>query len=69
GHNIAIAILPDREYSTTLAAVVVRDLIYSFLNVCIRLIVGIRGGIPSLKYGIYLSDMIAISSLKSTYKL
>lgn len=60
-HNVIITILPDREYSTTSAAAVARDLIYSFPNVRIGLIVGIGGGIPSSKYDIRLGDIVISS--------
>ncbi|KAK7224192.1 hypothetical protein V2G26_012195 [Clonostachys chloroleuca] len=61
GHNIVIAVLPDGEYGTTSAAVVARDLIHSFPNVRIGLMVGIGGGAPSSKHDIRLGDVVVSS--------
>ena len=46
-HNVVIAVLPDGEYGTDSAAIVARDMLHSFPNVRISLMVGIGGGAPS----------------------
>jgi hypothetical protein len=46
-HNIVIAVLPDGEYGTSSAASVARDMLHSFPNVRIGLMVSIGGGAPS----------------------
>jgi hypothetical protein len=51
-HNVVIAVLPDGEYGTSSAASVARDMLYSFPNVRIGLMVGIGGGAPSQKHDI-----------------
>ncbi|KAN0078968.1 hypothetical protein V8E54_005481 [Elaphomyces granulatus] len=56
-HNVVIAILPDREYGTSSAAGVARDMLHSFPNVRIGLMVGIGGGAPSPKHDIRLGDI------------
>jgi nucleoside phosphorylase len=48
-HNVVIAVLPDGEYGTTSAAAVAKDMVHSFPNVRIGLMVGIGGGAPSAK--------------------
>ncbi|KAL0938233.1 ankyrin repeat protein [Colletotrichum truncatum] len=57
-HNIVIAVLPKSSYGTTSAAVVARDLVQSFPNVRIGLMVGIGGGAPSLMHDIRLGDVV-----------
>jgi nucleoside phosphorylase len=47
GHNIVIASLPDGSYGTSSAAIVAANLLRSFPNVRIGLMVGIGGGAPS----------------------
>ena len=42
-HNVVIAVLPDGEYGTSSAASVARDMLHSFPNVRIGLMVGIGG--------------------------
>ncbi|VBB84475.1 Putative protein of unknown function [Podospora comata] len=60
-HNVVIAVLPDAEYGTTSAAAVARDMLHSFPNVRIGLMVGIGGGAPSLKRDIRLGDVVVSS--------
>jgi nucleoside phosphorylase len=48
-HNVAIAVLPSGEYGTNSAAAVARDMLHTFPNVRICLMVGIGGGAPSAK--------------------
>ncbi|KAF4878127.1 putative ankyrin repeat protein L25 [Colletotrichum siamense] len=57
-HNVVIAILPKGEYGTTTAATVARNMLHSFPNVRIGLMVGIAGGAPSQKHDIRLGDIV-----------
>jgi nucleoside phosphorylase len=57
-HNVVIAVLPDGEYGISSAASVARDMLHSFPNVRIGLIVGIGGGAPSPKHDIRLGDIV-----------
>lgn len=57
-HNVVIAALPFGEYGTTSAATVARDMIHSFPNVRIGLMVGIGGGVPSETHDIRLGDIV-----------
>ncbi|PHH73516.1 hypothetical protein CDD80_3760 [Ophiocordyceps camponoti-rufipedis] len=57
-HNVVIAALPDKEYGLTSAASVARDMVRSFHNVRIGLMVGIGGGVPSSKHDIRLGDVV-----------
>lgn len=62
-HNVVIAVLPDREYSISSAAGVAKDMLHSFPNVRIGLMVGIGGGAPSPKHDIRLGDIV-VSALR-----
>lgn len=57
-HNVVIAVLPDGEYGISSAAGVAKDLLNSFPNVRIGLMVGIGGGAPSPKHDIRLGDIV-----------
>ncbi|KAM0524671.1 hypothetical protein ACHAPE_000770 [Trichoderma viride] len=57
-HNVVIATLPLGEYGTASAATVARDMIRSFQNVRICLMVGIGGGVPSKNHDIRLGDIV-----------
>jgi nucleoside phosphorylase len=57
-HNVVIAVLPDGEYGIASAAGVARDMLHSFTNVRIGLMVGIGGGAPSQKHDIRLGDIV-----------
>ncbi|RYP43974.1 hypothetical protein DL768_009519 [Monosporascus sp. mg162] len=57
-HNVVIAVLPDGEYGTASAASVARDMLHSFPNVRIGLMVGIGGGAPSRRHDIRLGDIV-----------
>lgn len=57
-HNVVIAVLPDGEYGTSSAASVARDMLHSFPNVRIGLMVGIGGGAPSPKHDVRLGDIV-----------
>jgi nucleoside phosphorylase len=60
-HNVVIAVLPDGEYGTDSAASVARDMLHSFPNVRIGLMVGIGGGAPSRNHDIRLGDIVVSS--------
>ncbi|KAK2061323.1 purine and uridine phosphorylase [Colletotrichum caudatum] len=60
-HNVVVAALPDGQYGTTSAAAVARDMLHSFPNVRIGLMVGIGGGAPSQKHDIRLGDVVVSS--------
>ncbi|RYP46072.1 hypothetical protein DL768_007664 [Monosporascus sp. mg162] len=57
-HNVVIAVLPDGEYGISSAASVARDMLHSFPDVRICLVVGIGGGAPSQKHDIRLGDIV-----------
>lgn len=57
-HNVAIAVLPGGEYGTVSAAGVARDMLHTFPNIRIGLMVGIGGGAPSAKHDIRLGDVV-----------
>ncbi|KAK2776656.1 nacht and ankyrin domain protein [Colletotrichum kahawae] len=61
GHNIVIAVLPNGEYGIASAAIVARDMLHSFPNVRIGLMVGIGGGAPSPRQDIRLGDIVVSS--------
>lgn len=60
-HNVVIAALPHWEYGLVSAAIVARDMVHSFTNVRIGLMVGIGGGAPSQKHDIRLGDIVVSS--------
>jgi nucleoside phosphorylase len=57
-HNVVIAVLPEGEYGTSSAARVATDMLHSFPNVRIGLMVGIGGGAPSRRHDIRLGDIV-----------
>lgn len=57
-HHVVIAILPDGEYGTVAAASVATNMLSSFPNVRLGLMVGIGGGVPSEKHDIRLGDVV-----------
>ncbi|KAH7020836.1 ankyrin repeat-containing domain protein [Microdochium trichocladiopsis] len=57
-HNVVIAVLPMGRYGTTSASTVARDMLHSFPNVRVGLMVGVAGGAPSTKHDIRLGDVI-----------
>lgn len=57
-HNVVAAVLPGGEYGIASAAIVARDMLHSFPNVRIGLMVGIGGGAPSQKHDIRLGDIV-----------
>jgi nucleoside phosphorylase len=60
-HNVVIAVLPNGEYGLTAAANVANDILHSFPNVRIGLMVGIGGGAPSPDHDIRLGDIVVSS--------
>jgi nucleoside phosphorylase len=60
-HNVVVAVLPHGEYGTDTAAGVARDMLHTFPNVRIGLLVGIGGGAPSQKHDIRLGDIVVSS--------
>ncbi|KAK4223169.1 ankyrin repeat-containing domain protein [Podospora fimiseda] len=62
-HNVIIAVLPHGEYGTNSAAAVGRDMLRSFTNVRLGLMVGIAGGAPSAKNDIRLGDVVVGTSV------
>ncbi|CAG8385321.1 unnamed protein product [Penicillium salamii] len=57
-HNVVIAVLPDGEYGTASAASVATNMLASFPNIRIGLMVGIGGGVPSASHDIRLGDVV-----------
>ncbi|RYP21890.1 hypothetical protein DL765_001966 [Monosporascus sp. GIB2] len=57
-HNVVMAVLPNGEYGISSAASVARDMLHSFPNIRIGLMVGIGGGAPSRKHDIRLGDVV-----------
>ncbi|KEY74882.1 hypothetical protein S7711_10251, partial [Stachybotrys chartarum IBT 7711] len=59
-HHVVIAALPHWQYGLTSAANAARDMVRSFPNVRIGLMVGIGGGVPT-KHDIRLGDVVVSS--------
>ncbi|KAK0618629.1 hypothetical protein DIS24_g11675 [Lasiodiplodia hormozganensis] len=57
-HNVVIASLPHGDYGTSSAAAVASNMLNSFPNVRIGLMVGIGGGAPTAKHDIRLGDIV-----------
>jgi nucleoside phosphorylase len=57
-HNIVIAVLPNSEYGLSSAAGVAKDMLHSFPNLRVGLLVGIGGGAPSRQHDIRLGDVV-----------
>ncbi|KAI1843310.1 hypothetical protein JX266_010484 [Neoarthrinium moseri] len=55
--NIVIATMPVNEYGTSSAAASARDMLHSFPNVRIGLMVGIGGGVPT-RHDVRLGDIV-----------
>ncbi|KAF2787249.1 purine and uridine phosphorylase [Melanomma pulvis-pyrius CBS 109.77] len=60
-HNVVIAVLPNGEYGISSATSVARDMLHSFPNIRLGLMVGIGGGAPSKKHDIRLGDIVVSS--------
>ncbi|GME39621.1 nucleoside phosphorylase domain-containing protein [Neofusicoccum parvum] len=65
-HHIVIAVLPDGEYGLSSATGVAKDMLHSFPNIRIGLMVGIGGGAPSVKHDVRLGDVVVSSSSGGT---
>lgn len=63
-HNVVIATLPDGEYGTASAARAASNLLGSFPNVRIGLMVGMGGGAPSKENDIRLGDIVVSSPVQ-----
>ncbi|KAJ6004940.1 hypothetical protein N7540_012739 [Penicillium herquei] len=61
-HNVVIAALPDGEYGIAIAANVATNMLNSFPNIRIGLMVGIGGGVRSEKHDIRLGDVVVSAS-------
>jgi nucleoside phosphorylase len=57
-HSVVIAVLPAGEYGIASAASVARDMLHSFPNIRVGLMVGIGGGAPSSEHDIRLGDIV-----------
>ncbi|OGM47583.1 hypothetical protein ABOM_004259 [Aspergillus bombycis] len=57
-HNVVIAVLPHGECGTASAASVAANMLNSFPNIRIGLMVGIGGGVPSEKHDVRLGDVV-----------
>lgn len=62
-HNVVIAVAA--EYGTTSAATVARDMLHSFINVRIGLMVGVGGGAPTKQHDIRLGDVVVSEPTKA----
>ncbi|KAI1659771.1 purine and uridine phosphorylase [Daldinia decipiens] len=60
-HKVVIAVMPHKQQGLVSAAIVARDMVRSFPNVRLGLMVGIGGGAPSSKYDIRLGDIVVSS--------
>ncbi|KAF3253956.1 hypothetical protein TWF192_003474 [Orbilia oligospora] len=60
-HNVVIVVLPDGGFGLSSAAAVIKDVIRSFPNLRIGLMVGVGGGAPSRKNDIRLGDIVVSS--------
>ncbi|KAM0470732.1 hypothetical protein ACHAPX_009790 [Trichoderma viride] len=57
-HNLVLACLPHGEYGLSSASSVARDMLHSFPNIRIGLMVGIGGGAPSKHHDVRLGDVV-----------
>lgn len=58
GHKIVIAVLPQGEYGISRAASVATNMLHSFPNIRVALMVGIGGGAPTNQNDIRLGDVV-----------
>ncbi|KAJ5095301.1 hypothetical protein N7532_007592 [Penicillium argentinense] len=58
GHNVVIAVLPDGDYGTASAANVATNMLNTFYNIRIGLMVGIGGSVLSDSHDIRLGDVV-----------
>lgn len=57
-HNVVIACLPHGDYGTSSAAAVASNMMTSFPNIRIGLMVGIGGGAPTTEHDVRLGDIV-----------
>jgi WD40 repeat protein/nucleoside phosphorylase len=57
-HNVVLSVLPLGSYGTSSAGRVAEDMLHSFPNIRIGLMVGIGGGAPSPNHDIRLGDIV-----------
>ncbi|KAH7118969.1 hypothetical protein B0J11DRAFT_492734 [Dendryphion nanum] len=57
-HNVVVTVLPAGEYGIASAASAARDMLRSFPNIRLGLMVGIGGGAPSKMHDIRLGDIV-----------
>lgn len=57
-HEVVVASLPMAEYGIAPAASVARDMLRTFPNIRVGLMVGIGGGAPSSQHDIRLGDVV-----------
>lgn len=60
-HNIVVAAMPHLQYGLVNATAAAKDMVRSFPNVRVGLMVGIGGGAPSKKHDIRLGDIVVSS--------
>lgn len=60
-HNVVIAVTPDGEYGLSSATSVARDMLHTFPNIRIGLMVGVGGGAPSQRHDVRLGDVVVSS--------
>jgi nucleoside phosphorylase len=58
GHNVVIAVLPRGEYGLSSASSVATNMLHSFPNIRVGLMVGIGGGAPSPDNDVRLGDIV-----------
>lgn len=71
-HNVVIAILPDGDDGTSAAASVARDMMHSFPNIRIGLMVGVANGAPTERHDIRRGDIVvsaACNGMGGVYQL
>lgn len=57
-HKVVIAVLPRGQYGLSSATAVARDMMATFRNIRIGLMIGIGGGAPTVKHDIRLGDIV-----------
>ncbi|KAH6688879.1 Pfs, NACHT and ankyrin domain protein [Plectosphaerella plurivora] len=60
-HNIVMASLPNSNYGLTSATTVAKDMLHSFPNIRVSLMVGIAGGAPFARNDVRLGDIVVSS--------
>jgi nucleoside phosphorylase len=64
-YNVAIAVVPKDSYASSSAAGIARNIIHSFPNIRIVVMVGVGGGAPTHKHDIRLGDIVVSSTRDS----